>query len=103
MTNDNGQAMTAPSSRKGATLATTTYSRRLIAPAVGVGSAGYIRVRYRRHHGLDLHLIVALDRSFGRTAVRLAPHEGHLGAGRRIALIEHGQREHLAFIGAVAD
>src|SRR5688572_11596474 len=59
------------------------------------------RVGHRAHDGADLHLLVALHRGLGRTAILLAPDEGDFASRLRVIGVEHGEREHTLLVRAV--
>src|SRR5262245_64087883 len=83
--------------------ANATYSSRLPrAPALVIGLARLLAVGRRADHHADLRLLVALDRGLLGAAVLLAPHQGQLGAGLGVLLLDEAEGQHLALVPAVA-
>src|SRR5438445_648111 len=71
-------------------------------PTVGVRLSGLLAVGHRPDSGPNFNLPVTLDRRFGRSAAFLAPNEHDLSAGRAVFVFEDTQRQHRAFVEAVA-
>src|SRR2546422_339672 len=71
-------------------------------PTLRVCFASLLAIRNRTDRRPDFDLLVALDCRFRRTAAFFAPNERELSAHFTVFVIDDAQREHCAFVEAVA-
>ena len=67
-----------------------------------IGFTRLLAVGRRADRHVHIELLVALDRRFLSAAVFLAPDQREIGARFGVLLLDKAEREHLAFVEAVA-